>query len=89
MTLANLKQAVRASRQQIEIEEVKFGYERSINLYLDSECMEFAATECLSISGVYYNEKGDRAECIARLIKDIKCGFQPISEETKYSNGID
>jgi hypothetical protein len=89
MTLSTLKRAVKATGRDIETEESAVGYERSINLYLNSDTEQFSSSECLCICAVYYDEKGDRADCIERLIVELNDGFEPISRETKYSNGID
>ena len=87
-TLSTIKAAIRASGRTIDVEESAIRYERSINLYLDSDSEQFAASDGLSICAIYYDEKGDRLTAIESLLLDLSEGFEPMTEDTKYSNGI-
>jgi hypothetical protein len=94
MSKKKLQQAIDATGYDIEIEvspPPPLWHEGTVSLYIDQDLgLEFAATNGTSCVCPYYPDiKGSIDAAYRSLLKDISCGLEPMSEETKHACGID
>ena len=92
-TMRKLKQAIAATRRDIEVEESKPGEmidSGSVSLYLNEDGREQFRESTLTLVGVYFwSLPGSRAEAIADLIERLAAGFEPMTEATAWECGVE